>query len=63
MNLRLLRLVAIALSDAGILLLVLTLVLRLGLDSIVTVVATLLIAAGLILFLRWSALKAKVARK
>jgi len=55
--------VAIILSDAGVLLFVLILVFRLGLDSMVTVVATVLMAAGVILFFGRSALKAKEARK
>jgi hypothetical protein len=49
-------------SDVGIVLFVVTFVFRLGLDSIVSLVAVLLMVAGLVLFFRWGALKAKEAR-
>jgi hypothetical protein len=62
-NLRLLRLLASVISDVGIILFVVTFVFRLGLDSIVSLVAVLLMVAGLVLFFRWGALKAKEARK
>ena len=63
MDLRLLRLFAILLGDAGLILLVLTYVLRLGLNSIVNLVALPLIMASLVFWFRWSALKAKESKK
>ena len=62
MDLRLLRLLAILLGDAGLVLLVLTFVLRLGLNSIVNLVAIPLIMASLVLWFKWSALKTKKAK-
>jgi uncharacterized membrane protein len=61
-NLRLLRLAALVVSDAGIVLFVLTLVFGIGIDSTITLVAVILMATGLALYLGWSALKAKEAR-
>jgi hypothetical protein len=56
-NLRLLRLVAYVFSSLGLLLAILTIVL--GLDPTVRLVGLILVTAGLVLFFRWSALKAK----
>ena len=56
MNLRRLRLVGIVLGDVGVALAILTFIVRL--DSIVGLVAVILIVAGLALLFRWSALKA-----
>ena len=53
---RWLRLVGIVLGDAGIALAILTFIVRL--DSIVRLVAVILIVAGVVLLFRWSALKA-----
>jgi hypothetical protein len=58
-NPRLLRLFAILLGDAGLILLVVAFVFRLGLDSIVTLVALPLTIIGLLLWFRWFSLKAK----
>jgi len=55
-NLRRLRLVGIVLGDVGVALAILTFIVRL--DSIVGLVAVILIVAGLALLFRWSALKA-----
>jgi len=59
-NLRRLRLVGIVLGDAGILLAILTFIVRL--DSIVSLVAVILILAGVVALFRWSALKADVGK-
>jgi hypothetical protein len=56
-NLRLLRLVAYAFSSLGLLLAILTIVL--GLDPTIRLAGVILATAGLVLFFRWSALKAK----
>ena len=61
MNLRRLRLVGIVLGDAGIALAILTFIVRL--DSIVRLVAVILIVAGVALLFRWSALKASEGLK
>ena len=61
MNLRRLRLVGIVLGDVGIALAILTFTVRL--DSIVRLVAVILIVAGLALLFRWSALKASEGLK
>ena len=63
MDLRRLRLVAFVISDVGIILTVLTFVLRLGLDSTVGLIGVILVVAGLVLLFRWSALKAKESKK
>lgn len=63
MNLRRPRLVAFVISDVGLVLLALTLVLRLGLGSIMTLIAVILMVAGLWLLFRWSAFKAKESKK
>jgi len=60
-NLRRLRLVGIVLGDAGIALAILTFIVRL--DSIVRLVAVILIVAGVALLFRWSALKASEGLK
>jgi anaerobic C4-dicarboxylate transporter len=60
-NLRRLRLVGIVLGDAGIALAILTFIVRL--DSIVRLVAVILIIAGVALLFRWSALKASEGLK
>jgi hypothetical protein len=60
-NLRRLRLVGLVLGDAGIALAILTFVVRL--DSIVRLVAVILIVAGVALLFRWSALKASEGLK
>jgi hypothetical protein len=62
-NLRRLRLVAFVISDIGIILTVLSFVLRLGLDSTVGLIGVILMAAGLVLLFRWSALKANKTKK
>ena len=61
MNLRRLRLVGIVLGDVGVALAILTFIVRL--DSIVGLVAVILIVAGLALLFRWSALKASEGLK
>jgi hypothetical protein len=58
-NLRLLRLFAILLGDAGLILLVVAFVFRLGLDSIVILVALPLMIIGLLLWFRWFSSKAR----
>jgi hypothetical protein len=55
-NLRRLRLVGIVFGDVGIVLAILSFVVRL--DSIVRLVAIILIIAGVVMLFRWSALKA-----
>jgi hypothetical protein len=62
-NLRLLRLAAFVVSDAGLILLVLTFILRLGLDSIEALVGTILMAIGLVLILWCGALKPREGKK
>jgi hypothetical protein len=54
-NLRWLRLVGIVLGDVGIALAILTFMVIL--DTIVRLVAVILIVAGVVLLFRWSALK------
>ncbi len=61
MNLRLIRLGGIVLGDVGIALAILTFIVRL--DSIVRLVAVILIVAGVVLLFRWSALKANLGQK
>ena len=56
MNLRRLRLAGIILGDVGIVLAILTFVVRV--DPIVRLVAVILIVVGVVLLFRWSALKA-----
>jgi len=58
-NRRPLRLVAFPISDIGIVLIAVTFVLRLGLDSIVSLFAVSLMAAGLVLFLRWGCVESQ----
>jgi hypothetical protein len=60
-NLRLLRLAALVISDAGIVLFVLTLIFGIGIDSTITLVAVILMATGLASYFGWSALRAKEA--
>jgi len=60
-NLRRLRLVGIVLGDAGIALAILTFLVRL--DSIVRLVAVILIVAGVALLFRLSALRASEGLK
>jgi hypothetical protein len=59
-NLRRLRLFGIVSGDVGIALAILTFVVRL--ESIVRLVAVILIVAGVVMLFRWSALKANVAQ-
>ena len=61
MNMRQLRSVGIVLGDVGIVLAILTFIVRL--DSIVRLVAVVLIVAGVVLLFRWSALKATEGQK
>ena len=61
MNLRRLRLAGIVLGDVGIALAILTFIVRL--DSIVRLVAVILIVAGVVMLFRWSALKANQGQK
>ena len=61
MNLRLLRLVSYGFSGSGLLLALLTIIL--GLDPTIRLVGVILVTTGLVLFMKWSALKTKERSK
>lgn len=61
MNLRLLRLASYGFSGSGLLLALLTIVL--GLDPTIRLVGVILVTTGLVLFMKWSALKTKERSK